>query len=88
MNNQREGSGILFPNERRKSEKAPDYTGTIFLNGHGMELSAWTKLGAKGQFLSVQVREPWKPQGNSSRRSTPSQVREGEALRARLLKGE
>lgn len=52
----REGQGSLFKNERKETEKHPDYTGSIKLpDGSEHWLSAWIKQGAKGKFFSIQI---------------------------------
>jgi len=55
---QRDMSGTLFPEQRKKSEKAPDWTGTVLINGETWRLAAWTKQGQRGEFLSLKVSEP------------------------------
>lgn len=50
---QKEGQGALFPNDKKGNEKAPDYKGTVFINGELMEIAAWKKQGTKGEFLSI-----------------------------------
>ena len=51
-------TGSLFKSEK-KSDKAPDYTGT-FKDATGKEwrLAAWVKEGAKGKFFSLLASEP------------------------------
>jgi uncharacterized protein (DUF736 family) len=54
----REGQGSLFKETLKKSEKAPDWRGTVKINGVDMELAAWDKLSRNGDhFLSVQISE-------------------------------
>jgi uncharacterized protein (DUF736 family) len=55
----RDGQGTLFKNDRKQTDKHPDYTGSIKLPGGGEHwFSAWIKEGAKGKFMSVQVGDP------------------------------
>jgi hypothetical protein len=55
----RDGQGTLFRNERKETEKHPDYTGSIKLpDGTEHWLSGWIKQGAKGKFFSLQVGKP------------------------------
>ena len=56
MGEYRDGSGILFPNERKQTDKSPDFTGEITIDGKPMELSAWWRDGRKGRFLIVSAR--------------------------------
>ncbi len=49
-------SGVLFKNDRKESEKHPDYTGKINVNGEEFWLSAWIKTGQRGKFMSLSVR--------------------------------
>lgn len=52
------GNGALFRNENKKSDNAPDYTGTIAgLNGEPLRIAAWLKDGKKGKFFSLKLSE-------------------------------
>ena len=53
MNPQRENSGILFKNDRKASERHPDYKGNATIGGEEFYLSAWVKQGRNGKFLSL-----------------------------------
>ena len=53
---QRDNSGVLFKNQRKDSDKHPDYTGNINIRGTEFWLSAWIKDGAKGKFMSLSVK--------------------------------
>jgi hypothetical protein len=44
---QRDGSGVLFKNDKAGNEKRPDYRGTITINGVQLELAAWLKARTK-----------------------------------------
>jgi uncharacterized protein (DUF736 family) len=46
-------TGALFKNERKQTEKHPDYNGSCEINGVEMWMSAWIKTSNKGQkFMS------------------------------------
>lgn len=48
-------SGILFKNDKKGNDKAPEYTGKINIDGTEKRLAAWVKDGAKGKFMSLKV---------------------------------
>lgn len=52
MTERRDNSGILFKNDRKKSDGHPDYTGNCTINGVNYFMDAWIKDGAKGKFMS------------------------------------
>ena len=62
-NNQREyHNGALFVNDKKLTDKQPDFQGSINLDnksdGPKLRLSAWKKAGAKaGDYLSVSIQE-------------------------------
>lgn len=52
----KEGTGAIFRNNQKQSDKSPDYTGSITINGKEIKLSCWlatSKLGVK--YFSVKV---------------------------------
>jgi uncharacterized protein (DUF736 family) len=52
-------SGTLFPAEDKKSEKSPDFTGKLNVEGKEYRLSAWKKTSKAGKkFLSVSIQQP------------------------------
>lgn len=53
--------GVLFKNQKKTTDKHPDYNGSINVDGKEMWLSAWikeSKNGGKFMSLSVQDKEP------------------------------
>lgn len=44
MNN----TGALFKNDKKETEKQPDYRGDALVNGEAVWMSAWIKKSAKG----------------------------------------
>jgi hypothetical protein len=58
---QRPDSGILFRNHRKgDNAKAPDWKGTVNVEGEEYELAAWEREGKKGPFLSIKVSRPYR----------------------------
>lgn len=55
-------SGVLFKNDKKGNEKAPDYKGKINVDGVEKQLAAWIKTSQKGvKFMSLAVSEPYQP---------------------------
>ena len=53
---QREGSATLFRNDKKSSDKAPDWRGEGMLNGELIEIAAWEKSGSRGAFFSLNLK--------------------------------
>jgi hypothetical protein len=53
-----ENSGTLFKNDRRETDKHPEYTGSINVDGTDYWLSAWIKVSKDGskKFFSLSVK--------------------------------
>jgi len=66
---QREMTGVLFKNENRKTDRAPEYTGECTINGKLLRIAAWIKDGRKGKFMSIQFSEPQQQQRSGGRDS-------------------
>ena len=58
-----DNSGSLFKNDRKTMDRHPDMRGKITVEGTEYWLSAWTKVGQRGKFLSLSVQ---KVDGNQS----------------------
>ena len=50
----KEGSFSLFKNDRKTTDKHPDYTGSILIDGKEYWISGWKKEGKRGVFISGQ----------------------------------
>lgn len=55
---QKEGQGSLFKNQRKETERHPDYNGTITIDGVERWISAWIKEGKNGKFMSLSLGKP------------------------------
>jgi hypothetical protein len=62
-----EGSGHLNPNLNKKTDKHPDYTGFIKIEGVFIKLAAWVKDGKYGKFLTISGREFDEDEQNAER---------------------
>jgi len=47
--------GVLFKNDRKESDRHPEYKGSINVNGEEFWLSSWVKDGKNGKFMSLSV---------------------------------
>jgi len=56
----KDNSGNLFVNQKKQTEKHPDFQGTLKIGEQEYYVSAWKKSGQKGEYLSlaVKVKEP------------------------------
>ena len=64
------GKGVLFQNDRKTSEKSPDWKGTLLLSedykaGQTLKISGWTKQTPKGSLISLSE-DNWKPPAQSN----------------------
>jgi len=53
-------SGVLFKNDKKGNEKAPDYKGKVNVNGKELEIAGWVREGKSGKFISIKISEPMK----------------------------
>ena len=68
----KDNSGVLFKNDKKESEKHPDYKGNITVGGQDYWLSAWIKEGKSGKFmgLAVSPKEEYKAKPSERSKST------------------
>lgn len=67
--------GVLFKNQRKQSDRHPDYTGSINVDGVEHFLDAWIKKSGKGEtFMSLSVKRKDKQSG--SQQSRPADARD------------
>lgn len=60
--------GVLFKAKEKKSDKSPDYTGNINVDGVELKLSGWLKTSKAGEkFFSLSV---WTPQEGGNGHTT------------------
>lgn len=51
-----DGQGTLFPNTDKKSDKSPDYSGSVKIEGKEYALAGWKKTSKNGRvFLSIKA---------------------------------
>ena len=51
------GEGVLFTEENKKSDRSPDMTGSIEIEGKPYRIVAWSRVGSRSgkEFLSIKV---------------------------------
>lgn len=65
-----DNSGALFKNDRKNSDRHPDYTGSLTIEGREYWIPGWLKEGKSGRFMSLAVKPkdaaPKQPRRESS----------------------
>lgn len=63
----KEGQGVLFINENKKSEKSPNLRGGLLFNGQEINLAGWTKTSKSGKkFISLSAQPDNRPKEESN----------------------
>ena len=55
--------GVLFSNDRKESDKHPDWKGRLNIAGVDHWVDGWIKQGARGEFISLSLGKPCDKQG-------------------------
>ena len=55
--------GVLFTNDRKESDKHPDWKGRLNIAGVDHWVDGWIKQGARGEFISLSLGKPCEKQG-------------------------
>lgn len=58
--------GVLFRDNKRTNDRAPEYTGKLDVDGKEYRIAAWVKEGKNGKFFSLQVEEPRQKSGGAN----------------------
>lgn len=62
--------GALWKNDKKETEKQPDYKGKLNVNGKDMYISAWLKKADDGsKYMSLSISEPM--QGHQATKAQP-----------------
>jgi uncharacterized protein (DUF736 family) len=56
----KENTGAIFKNDKKTSDKAPDYKGKINVDGVDKDIALWVRESKNGvKYLSVKIEEPF-----------------------------
>lgn len=57
----------VFTNDKKGNDKAPDFTGTVNVEGKDFSISLWKRVSKNGlNYLSGQIQEPRQKQSDSN----------------------
>ena len=55
----RNGTGVLFINKKKTTDKQPNFIGNIVTpEGKEYRIAGWSKESPKGKYISISVKEP------------------------------
>ena len=74
-------TGVLFKNDRKESDRHPDYRGSINVDGAEFWLSSWIKEGKSGKFMSLSVTpKDERSQSSAPKPSAPARMEEDDDI--------
>lgn len=79
-----EGRGRLLTNDKKRTEKSPDFRGDILYQGKLVKLSAWKKQTPFGELISLSI-DDWKP-GDAPPPAYPGKEQEANRTRGNYSK--
>jgi hypothetical protein len=53
-------SGVMFKNDKKGNEKAPDYKGKVNIEGKDKDIAGWIREGKSGKFISIKISDMMK----------------------------
>lgn len=69
-------TGSIFRNSFKKSDKHPDWRGTINVDGKPKEISLWAKEVNGKEMLSASIQEPYKKENRVTNEPPPLKEQE------------
>ena len=73
-------TGVLFTNEKKSNENAPDYKGKVFFGDQEKQLAGWIRKSKDGTktFLSLKVSEKYVPDQSQNNQWNNSSSEQGD----------
>lgn len=69
---QKDGEGVLYVNAEKRSERSPDYSGSVTIGGQQFWLSAWNKETRDGRrYISVAAKPKLAQEHQGAPRNPP-----------------
>jgi len=68
--------GVLFANERRESDKAPDYTGNLSGPAGSRRIAAWKRMKDGSPYMTFGVSDNQKKEDESSNQTERNSIQE------------